>query len=92
VGISLDFTFTGWVEATRATFDGTMVGFTVPRGDRLRLDSNSKRSSDMAAAIELAVAVLHLGPWRLDDGGNTGATRPTDNGRDRRAVAVVEAA
>ena len=33
-GTPLDFIFTGWVEATRANFDATIVGFTVPRGER----------------------------------------------------------
>jgi hypothetical protein len=64
-GLALDFTFTGWVEATHATFDGTWMGFTVPRGHRPHMDANSKRSRDMAAAIDLAVAVFERGPWRL---------------------------
>jgi hypothetical protein len=64
-GIPLDFAFTGWVEATRASFDGTMIGFTVPRGHKPHMDAHSKRSRDMALAIDLAVAVFHLGPWRL---------------------------
>ena len=34
-GRALDFTFTGWVEATAARFEGTMVGFAVPRGHSL---------------------------------------------------------
>jgi hypothetical protein len=61
----LDFTFTGWVEATHASFDGTMVGFTVPRGHKPDMDESGKRSRHMAAAIDLAVAVFERGPWRL---------------------------
>jgi hypothetical protein len=63
--VPLDCTFTGWVEATRATFDGTMIGFTVPRGHKPHMNEKSKRSRDMAAAIDVAVAVFQRGPWRL---------------------------
>ena len=61
----LDFTFSGWVEGTNASFESTMVGFTAPRGHKPRMDTNGKRSRDMAAAVGLAVAVFHRGPWRL---------------------------
>jgi hypothetical protein len=64
-GVALDFTFTGWVEATHATFDGTMVGFVLPRGPGPKIRDDSKRSKAMMVAIEVAVAVFHRGPWRL---------------------------
>jgi hypothetical protein len=64
-GTALDFTLSGWVEATRATFDGTMVGFAVPRGHSPSMNPQGERSRNMAAAIDLAVAVLDRGPWRL---------------------------
>jgi hypothetical protein len=64
-GVALDFAFTGWVEATEATFDGTMIGFVMPRGPRPRINAQSKRSTQMRKAIEVAVAVSHRGPWRL---------------------------
>src|SRR5262249_2145290 len=40
-GIPLDFTFAGWVEATVATFDRTMIGFTVPRGHTPHMPEDS---------------------------------------------------
>jgi hypothetical protein len=67
-GRALDFTFTGWVEATKAAFDGTVVGFTVPRGhplSELAVKENSPNSRAMKKAIEVATAVFHRGPWRL---------------------------
>jgi hypothetical protein len=66
-GLPLDFTFTGWVEATRAEFEGTMMGFIVPRGYKTHLPSktSSKRTQDMTAAVKLASAVFQRGPWRL---------------------------
>lgn len=64
-GIALDFIFTGWIEATKATFEGTIVGFVVPRGHRARMDPNSRRSDDMRAAIALAATAHDQGPWRL---------------------------
>ena len=63
-GIALDFSFTGWVEATEATFKGTIIGFTVPRGHR-HADPASKRSRDMRVAIEVAGAAFAEGSWRL---------------------------
>jgi hypothetical protein len=66
-GVPLDFTFTGWVEATEASFKGTMMGFIVPRGYKTNLSARSRhrRSVDMRAAVELAAAVFHRGAWRL---------------------------
>src|SRR5205814_1820005 len=34
----LDFTFSGWLEATNASFEGTMMGSTAPRGHKPRMD------------------------------------------------------
>ena len=64
-GVALDFAFTGWIEATKATFDGTMIGFVIPRGPPPKISTESKQSKQMQKAIEIAVAVLHRGPWRL---------------------------
>jgi hypothetical protein len=66
-GVPLDFTFTGWVEATKASFEGTVMGFVVPRGHKTDLTARNqnKRTKDMRAAVELAAAVFHRGPWRL---------------------------
>ncbi len=64
-GVALDFAFTGWVEATEATLDGTMIGFIIPRGPPPKISAESKRSKQMQKAIEIAVAVSHRGPWRL---------------------------
>lgn len=65
-GVALDFSFGGWVEATEATFDGTIVGVAVdPRGHKPRMNKNGKRSLDMRKAVVLAAAVNHRGGWRL---------------------------
>lgn len=65
-GVVLDFTFSGWVEATKATFEGTMIGVAVDRrGHRPRMDERGRRSVDMRAAVQLAAAVQHRGGWRL---------------------------
>ncbi len=66
-GMPLDFTFTGWVEATKASFKGTMMGFVVPRGYKPELSARTRstRNADMTAAVHLAAAVFHRGPWRL---------------------------
>lgn len=64
-GVALDFSFTGWVEATEATFKGTMIGFTVPRGHRPHMDPASKRSCDMRVAIDVAGAAFARGSWRI---------------------------
>lgn len=63
--LALDFTFTGWIEATEADFTGSIVGFTVPRGHTPHMDASSKRSRDMAVAIEVAAAAFAGGSWRL---------------------------
>ncbi len=64
-GVALDLTFTGWVEATEATFAATTVGFTVPRGHRPHMDASSRRSRDMQVAIDVAAAAFSRGSWRL---------------------------
>lgn len=66
-GMPLDFTFTGWVEAKKASFEGTMMGFVVPRGYKPELSGRTRntRNADMTAAVHLAAAVFHRGPWRL---------------------------
>lgn len=65
-GVALDFAFSGWVEATKATFDGTMIGVVVDRrGHSPMMDPQGRRSTDMRAAVQLAAAVHHRGGWRL---------------------------
>ena len=65
-GVALDFTFTSWVEATNARFDGTMIGVAVDRrGHRAMMSPTCRKSQDMRAAIELAAATHHAGGWRL---------------------------
>jgi hypothetical protein len=64
-GIALDLSFTGWVEATEATFTGTVIGVAVPRGHRPRMDPQSRRSRDMRVAIDAAGTAYAKGSWRL---------------------------
>jgi hypothetical protein len=64
-GRVVEFVFTGWIEATEATFAGTLIGFTVPRFHATDLDPDTERSRDMEVAVGLAAAVFHRGSWRL---------------------------
>ena len=65
-GVALDFGLDGWVEATKAKFEGAVIGTMVDqRGHHAKLDESGKRSVDMRAAVELAVAVAHRGGWWL---------------------------
>jgi hypothetical protein len=64
-GIALDFAFTGWVEATDATFTGTVVGFVVPRGHRPKIDPQGRRSRDVQVAVDTAAQTFSRGSWRL---------------------------
>ncbi len=62
----LDLALGGWVEATNASFDGTVVGFTVDtRGHKAVIPPDGRKSRDMRTSIALAAATLHRSPWRL---------------------------
>ncbi len=64
--VALDWSLEGWVEATGARFDGTMVGLIVdPRGHDPRLSPRSHRSVAMRRAAKVAIAVGSLPGYRL---------------------------
>lgn len=65
-GVALDWSLDGWVEATGARFDGTMMGVVVdPRGHDPMLSPRSRRSVDMRRAARLAISVRSVPSYRL---------------------------
>jgi hypothetical protein len=62
-GTALDWSLGGWVEATSAQFDSSVVGFTVD--PRERLPTENERSDDIRKAATLAVAAEATPSWRL---------------------------
>jgi hypothetical protein len=64
--VALDLTIEGWVEATDATFDSTIVGFIIdPRGHAPHLSERSRASVTMRRAVHLALATRASAYWRL---------------------------
>lgn len=64
-GVALDASFEGWIEATEASFKGTMVGFGIDPRIATGVSRRSRRSVDMRRAARLAAAVRHRPGWRL---------------------------
>jgi hypothetical protein len=65
-GVALDWTAEGWIEATNATFAGTIIGtFVDPRGHDPMLSVRARRSVDMRRACRLAVRAQRYPGYRL---------------------------
>jgi len=63
---ALDLTLEGWIEATNASFEGTVFGnFVDTRGHDPSLSPRSRRSVDMRRACRLAIAVSATPGYRI---------------------------